>query len=53
MVRMFASSTNEAAGRSETGTQSLPPTAFSTYEHGEDKRRIHAAGNHFIFARSQ
>src|SRR5215510_11441033 len=27
--------------------------SLSGYEHGEDKRRIHAAGNHFILSRSQ
>jgi hypothetical protein len=32
---MIASAANEAAGGGETGTL---PTAFSTYEHGEDKR---------------
>ena len=26
---------------------------FSSYEHGEDKRRIRAAGNHFILSRAQ
>src|SRR5262249_42352027 len=27
--------------------------SLSSYEHGEDKRRIHAAGNQFILSRSQ
>jgi hypothetical protein len=26
---------------------------YSSYEDGEDKRRIHAAGNHFILSHSQ
>jgi hypothetical protein len=29
------------------------PNRFSSYEDGEDKWRIHAAGNHFILSRSQ
>jgi hypothetical protein len=33
-------------GRLEIPRTNAP--AVSTYEHGEDKRRIHAAGNHFI-----
>jgi len=38
-------------GRLEIPRTNAP--AVSTYEHGEDKRRIHAAGNHFILSRSQ
>src|SRR5215813_13742227 len=39
--------------RAATSTRPDSFPSLSSYEHGEDKRRIHAAGNHFILSRSQ
>src|SRR5262249_54317797 len=53
VCRRRASSARKQLGGARQEPKACCRTGLSGYEHGEDKRRIHAAGNHFMLSRSQ